>query len=145
MGQRYIQRFEILAELGSGGMGTVYRARDPQLDREVAIKVLSNATSSAQEQLATRKTVNLRDDDTERDELLHEARVMARLSHPNVVPVYEVGVDGNSVFVVMELVPGCDLREWLRTPRSRDSIADALVQAAQQGRWLFLAWKDREQ
>jgi serine/threonine protein kinase len=125
---RFIQRFEVLEQIGSGAMGTVVRARDPQLEREVAIKILKQASQPARDELESRRTINLRDD-ASRDDLLHEARVMARLAHPNVVPVYEVGIDGSDVFVVMELVAGCDLREWLAGSRPVHEIAAALAQA----------------
>jgi tetratricopeptide (TPR) repeat protein/predicted Ser/Thr protein kinase len=126
--RRFIQRFEVVEQIGSGAMGTVVRARDPQLEREVAIKILNNATQPARDQLASRRTINLRNDNAH-DDLLHEARIMARLAHPNVVPVYEVGLDGADVFVVMELVTGADLREWLETRRAPDEIASVLAQA----------------
>ncbi len=125
---RSIQRFEVLAELGRGGMGAVYRARDPQLEREVAIKVL--ARSAAATGLSMYETIDLRDSASERDELLAEARMMARLSHPNVLPIYEVGLDGDAVFLVMEYVAGTNLRKWLAEPRTRDEITAVLALAA---------------
>ncbi|HMG21173.1 MAG TPA: serine/threonine-protein kinase [Kofleriaceae bacterium] len=123
-----IQRFEIADELGRGAMGIVYRARDPQLDREVAIKVLGGAAAPAPDELVSRRTIDLRVD-VPADDLLSEARIMARLAHPNVVPVYEVGMDGTQMFVVMEYVPGADLRTWLEAPRPPDAIADVVIQA----------------
>ena len=125
-----IQRFRIVAKLGAGGMGTVYRAYDPQLEREVAIKILKTAEQSVVDELSTLRTVDVRKDATTASGLLAEARIMARLSHPNVVPVYEVGLDGESVFVVMELVDGTDLRDWLESPRQTPAILDVLAQAA---------------
>ncbi|PRP91749.1 Serine/threonine-protein kinase PknL [Enhygromyxa salina] len=111
-----LSRYVLLDSLGRGGVGMVYRAYDPELDRKVAIKLL----------LARRGT---RDRETA---LLREAQAMARLSHPNVIAVYDVGtydehelglesaadasgleIHGRGVFVVMELVEGQDLHAWL--------------------------------
>ena len=125
-----IQRFEILEELGAGGMGTVYRARDPQLEREVAIKVL-HAETPAPPELSWERTVDLRAEarETASDSLLAEARVMARLSHPNVLPVFEAGLHDGAVFLVVELVEGTNLRAWLRERPPAERVRDALVQA----------------
>ncbi len=92
-------RFVVLDELGAGGMGHVYAAYDAQLDRKVAIKVL-------REELACRAGL--------RERLLHEAQALARLSHPNVVSVYEASEVDGRVFVAMELVPGQTLLAWQR-------------------------------
>jgi serine/threonine-protein kinase len=92
----YVGRFEIIEQLGKGGMGIVFLARDPDLDREVCLKFLRRNTSSEEE-----------------SRVLREARSMARLSHPNVVTVYEVGKFNDRLFVVMEYVEGMNLREWL--------------------------------
>src|SRR3954466_9685097 len=75
-----IQRFEIVAELGTGGTGTVFRARDPQLQREVAIKVLA-LRGDPPPGLSSVRTVDLRAPATSREDLLDEARIMAQLSH----------------------------------------------------------------
>jgi hypothetical protein len=93
-----IGRFAIDGVLGTGGMGLVLRAHDPTLGREVAVKLLRP------DQL----------DDDAATRLLREAQAMARLAHPNVVTVYEVGTDGAQPFVAMELVEGTTLRAWLR-------------------------------
>jgi tetratricopeptide (TPR) repeat protein len=112
-------------------MGTVYRAYDPQLEREVAIKVLTTADAELRAELSEIHTVDLRARaGPSASSLLAEARIMARLSHPNVVPVYEVGLDGSDVFVVMELVAGEDLRHWLATPRTTPEILAVFAQAA---------------
>jgi serine/threonine protein kinase len=125
---RMIQRFEVVGHLGTGGMGSVFRARDPQLDRDVAIKVLADVDVRARPGLLPTQTIDLRRDGTIGD-LLREARMMAQLSHPNVLPVYEVGLVDDAVFVVMEHVDGCDLRKWLDLPRSAAEILDAFAQA----------------
>lgn len=88
--------YEIVSTIGQGGMGTVYLARDRELDREVALKV-----------------VNLHEEDTER--MLREARILARLEHPGIVPVHDVGVlpDGRAWYV-MKRVRGSRLDEHAR-------------------------------
>jgi predicted Ser/Thr protein kinase len=97
-----VGRYEIDSRLGAGGMGVVYRAHDPDLDRPVAVKLL-HADSSA--------------DDKARARMLREARALAKLSHPNVITVYDVGTDEGQVFVAMELVAGRDLKRWLDAHR----------------------------
>jgi eukaryotic-like serine/threonine-protein kinase len=100
-----IQRFQLLEVVGRGGMGVVYRAHDPQLLRDVAIKVLS--TDCVPAPLWSHPTIDLRAAaPAVHDELIDEARVMAQLSHPNVLPVYEVGLDGDSVFWSWSTSPG---------------------------------------
>ncbi len=127
-----IQRFRIDGVLGEGGMGTVYRAWDPELARPVALKVLASRPS--QLELPERHTIDLRAAGvaaTTGDQLLAEARLMAQISHPNVLPIYEVGRDGDVVFLVMELVEGDDLRRWMAAvPRTPAAILDAFVDAA---------------
>ncbi|MDQ3337972.1 MAG: serine/threonine-protein kinase [Myxococcota bacterium] len=132
MERRSIQRFQILAVLGDGGMGTVFRARDPQLERDVAIKVLHAKGAPIRSALTTHDTVDLRGGPQKREDLLQEARMMAQLSHPNVVPIFEVGLDeAGDVFVVMEYVAGMDLRQWLKAaPRRTFEISRVFAQAA---------------
>jgi serine/threonine protein kinase len=125
-----IQRFQLLEVVARGGMGTVYRARDPQLLRDVAIKVMS--TDCVPAPLRSRATIDLRAaGPATRDELIDEARVMAQLSHPNVLPVYEVGLDGEQMFLVMEYIVGANLREWLARKPALATIRDAFVQAGE--------------
>ncbi|MCX4243456.1 serine/threonine-protein kinase [Paraliomyxa miuraensis] len=88
-------RFVVLGTIGRGGMGTVYKAYDESLDRSIAIKVLHTETS---EEHALR--------------LQREAQALAKLSHPNVVHVYEVGMVDGRRFIAMELVVGRTLRQW---------------------------------
>jgi eukaryotic-like serine/threonine-protein kinase len=128
-GQR-IQRFEVIEILGSGGMGTVVRARDPNLERDVAIKLI--ATPVASLGLSPETTLDLRRGggaSSSRDDLFREARMMARLSHPNVLPVYEVGLVDDAVFLVMEHIAGMDLARWLQTARSTEDVVDVFTQA----------------
>ncbi len=87
---------EILAPLGQGGMGEVYRARDMRLGREVAIKILPAAFASNADRL---------------QRLEHEARSASALNHPNIVTIYEVGHANSTFYIAMELVEGASLRE----------------------------------
>jgi tetratricopeptide (TPR) repeat protein len=113
-------RYVIEELVGAGGMGVVYRARDPDLGRAVAIKQLGRVRSDWQW----------------RARLLREAQAMARLAHPNVVTVYDVGLAEDGLFVAMEFVEGATLRQWLAAPRTRHEIVAAFVAA---GRGLHAA------
>jgi tetratricopeptide (TPR) repeat protein/tRNA A-37 threonylcarbamoyl transferase component Bud32 len=95
-----IGRFTVLDRLGEGGMGIVYTAYDDQLDRKVAVKVLRGEAT--------------RQDEIGRTRLLREAQAMAKLSHPNIVTVHEVGDLGDQVFIAMEFIRGMSLDTWLR-------------------------------
>jgi serine/threonine protein kinase len=130
--RRMIQRFEVLELLGCGGMGQVYRAHDPRLDREVAIKVLADPMLRGSGELSVNDTIDLRTDAPKSaDSLLSEARMMARLSHQNVLHVYEVGLGAGSVFLVMEHIDGTDLRVWLtHGSHGTDEILEMFGQAA---------------
>ena len=108
-----IGRFRVLERLGAGGMGVVYAAYDDRLDRKVAIKVLRPDTAGEASKLR----------------LMREAQAMARLSHPNIVGVHEVGEDAGSVFVAMEFIRGESLDAWLEQPRPWREILDVFVQA----------------
>src|SRR5256714_14882598 len=93
--------YSLQRELGRGGMGVVYLARDVQLDRDVAIKVLP---------------AHLAGDPASRERFLREARMAARLSHPHIVPIHRVSEASGFVFFVMSYVEGETLGERLRTP-----------------------------
>jgi eukaryotic-like serine/threonine-protein kinase len=109
-------RFEILGALGAGGMGEVYRARDPQLQREVAIKVLRPGRSS---------------DPHQERRFEREARAAASLSHPNIVAVHDLGVHEGAPFIVTELLEGESLRQRTRGKRlSPRQAVDFAVQIA---------------
>ncbi len=97
-----VDRYLILEQLGVGGMGVVYAAFDPQLDRKVALKLLRTDLRAASERRAR---------------LFGEAQALARLSNPHIVTVYEAKSVGDQVFVAMELVEGQTLRQWLREGR----------------------------
>jgi len=88
-------------------MGVVYAARDPKLRRTVALKMLRPGGAGHETQAKMH------------ERLLREARAMARLSHPNVLPVHDVGELGGNVFVAMELVDGGTLRTWCCCTRGR--------------------------
>jgi len=109
------ERYRIDGLLGAGGMGTVYRAYDGRLERHVALKVMRRSRGPRGPAEA----------------LLAEARVMAKLAHPNVVRVFDSGVSDGRVFVAMELVRGGTLRAWLAARRrTPDEILAAFAQAA---------------
>ena len=105
-----IGRYVLGDLLGTGAMGRVYSAWEPELDRRVAIKVLR--------------------EDLGRDSLVREAQAMARLNHPNVVTVHEVGTTSEGVFVAMELVEGETLRAWAKTARPWREQVRVLVETA---------------
>ena len=122
---RTLSHYRIEAELGRGGMGVLYRAHDQRLRRPVALKLLANEITSS----------------AGRARLLAEARAAAALNHPGVVTVYEVGEEGEQVFIVMELVSGRTLRELIRVgptdppmiARLGAQIAEVLAAAHTQG------------
>ena len=100
-------RFELCDRIGHGGMGVVYRAWDPQLERLVAIKVIDTAEVG----------------DALRERALREARSLAKLAHPHVITVFEVGLAGRRVWIAMELVEGTTLQQWLQRDPRPDSAA----------------------
>ncbi|MBL8957568.1 MAG: serine/threonine protein kinase [Myxococcaceae bacterium] len=110
-----LDRYVIDSVLGRGGMGIVYAAQDSRLHRRIALKVVASELEAGA---------------SSRERLVREARTMARLSHPNVVAVHDVGTVGDEVFVAMELVEGTTLRAWLKAePRSTAQVVDAFLQA----------------
>ena len=114
-----VGRYRLLALLGAGAAGVVYRAFDPELERVVALKILVN-TGEASGQ-------------GPREHILREARAMAQLSHPNVVTVFDVGLADESVFIVMEYAPGTTLEHWLRTAAPSDAAIVRAFSAAGRG------------
>lgn len=109
-----VGRYVVLDAIGAGAMGVVYAAYDPELDRRVALKLLRDRALDAKR--------------TER--LLREARAIAKLSHPNVVVVHDVGEHEDTVFMAMEYVDGGTLGDWLSAKeRSQREIIDAFVDA----------------
>jgi ribosomal protein S27E len=118
-------RFELVEQLGMGSFGTVWKARDRQLDRVVALKVPRRVGISA----------------VEKEQFFKEARAAAQLRHPNIVSVHEVGRDGDSVYIISDFVRGTTLDNWLsaQQPTNREAaqlcarIAAALEHAHQHG------------
>jgi eukaryotic-like serine/threonine-protein kinase len=109
--------YEILAPIGAGGMGEVYRAKDPRLGREVAIKVLPTAFSQDADRLARFE---------------QEARSASALNHPNIVTIHEIGKANGSSYIAMELVDGPSVRELLAEgPVPTKKLLDVTVQIAE--------------
>ena len=117
--ERRIGRFVVLERIGEGGMGTVYAAYDEELDRKVAIKLLRMGRGT-----------------TARMRLKREAQAMARLSHPHVVTVHEVGEVEGEVYLAMEFIRGQTLDEWSKNEPGWREVLDAFEQA---GRGLVAA------
>jgi serine/threonine protein kinase len=114
-GQR-LGPYEVVARLGAGGMGEVYRARDPRLERTVAIRVLPPQLAQS---------------DSYRQRFQREARAASALSHPNITHVYDVGEQYGIHFIAMEYVEGENLRAVLaRGPLDPDRIAEVGIQMA---------------
>src|SRR5271165_5478911 len=118
--------YEIVAPLGAGGMGEVYRARDARLERTVAIKLLPETFSASPQRL---------------QRFEQEARSASALNHPNIVTIYELGEDGTTHYIAMELVEGKTLRDVLASgalPMRRAieiaaQIAEGLTKAHEAG------------
>jgi serine/threonine-protein kinase len=98
-----VGRYLVLSLIGQGGMGAVYAAYDPEVDRQVALKMLSTARGAGKA----------------RERFMREARALGKLSHPNVVQIYDVGDHDGDVFVAMELVAGQVLDVWCKGPPAR--------------------------
>ena len=110
-----VGRYVVARRLGAGGMGAVYVARDPELDRQVALKLLHP---------------RLRSSDAAQSRLRREARAMARLAHGNIVAVYDVGGFRDGLFLAMELIEGRTLRAWCAEPgRSWRDVLRAYLDA----------------
>ncbi|MCP4659073.1 MAG: serine/threonine protein kinase, partial [bacterium] len=112
-------RYVVVDKVGQGGMGSVYAAYDPELNRKVALKLWRDCGPSCWL-------------DEIRARLLREAQALARLNHPHVATVYDVGTYGEQVFIAMEYLEGLTLRDWLaQEPRTRRQILDIFLQAGQ--------------
>ncbi len=115
----FLGRYKVVSRLGAGGMGIVYRARDTDLNRDIAIKLLQPTEDGSQPA------------DVLQQRLLREAQAMAQLSHPNLVSVYDVGKSGAQVFVAMEFVDGMTLKEYMRDrTRTWEQRLNAVLDAA---------------
>jgi eukaryotic-like serine/threonine-protein kinase len=112
-----IGRYVVLGELGAGGMGVVYAAYDPELDRKVALKLLrADGEGAGASEGRTR--------------LLREAQALAKLSHPNIVAVYDAGEHHGAVWLAMEYVEGVTLAAWVRgQARRMDEVLEVMVDA----------------
>ena len=111
-----VGRFVVLETLGAGGMGVVHAAYDPRLDRKIALKLVKPEVAAAGTNGEAR--------------LLREAQAMARLSHPNVVQIHEVGAWEGRVFIAMELVAGRSLATWLEVqPRGWREVVHMFAEA----------------
>ena len=117
----HVDRYIILGLVGKGGMGAVYKAYDPELDRSIALKIL---TLSPQEG----ETVSL-----PQARLMREAQALAKLNHPNVVFVFDVGTYEESVYIAMEYVEGKTLRDWLKEDQPTHKEIIAVMVAAGRG------------
>ena len=111
-----IGRYVLISPLGVGGMGEVYTAYDPSLDRRIALKVIKPVGNDGE--LVGARAL-----------LVAEAHALAKLSHPNVVAVYDVGTDADDVYVAMEYIEGTTLTKWLDEKRPRPEIVDTFVAA----------------
>ncbi|MEO8217945.1 MAG: BREX system ATP-binding domain-containing protein, partial [Acidobacteriota bacterium] len=115
IGTKLGNRYEITGELGRGGMGVVYRARDPLLNREVAVKLVPPVMLTAQSE----------------ERFQREAQVVAQMDHPAIVPIYDIGQHEGSMYFLMPVVRGLNLRAFLHErTRSLGDIIDIGIQAA---------------
>ncbi|HYH99034.1 serine/threonine-protein kinase [Hyalangium sp.] len=111
-------RYVVLERIGMGGMGMVFAAHDPELDRKVALKLLRSDWNEGPGAVEARAR------------LWREAQALARLSHPHVVSVHDVGMHGGRLFIAMDFVEGTTLSRWLRAaPRRWAEVLDCFVQA----------------
>jgi ABC-type transport system substrate-binding protein/serine/threonine protein kinase len=109
-------RYEIVGELGRGGMGVVYRARDPLLNRDVAVKLISSSDLTAEIE----------------ERFQREAQVVAQMDHPAIVPIHDLGRDEGSLFFVMPLVGGTTLLRLIRDQSLRlGEVVDIGIQVAE--------------
>ncbi|HXJ80198.1 MAG TPA: serine/threonine-protein kinase, partial [Candidatus Methylomirabilis sp.] len=110
-----IGKYQILERIGRGGMGTIFKAHDPILNRAVALKVISTDIDVTDE-IRTR--------------FFREAQACARLSHPNIVTVYDMGEDAGRMFIVMELLDGVELHRLIadRAPLALEDKLAVMVQ-----------------
>lgn len=110
-----VDRYQVLGAVGRGGMGEVYAAYHPDLDRRIALKVVSESGADSVERRAR---------------LLREARAIARLSHPNVVTVHDAGTVGDRVYIAMEYVDGVTLDQWVASsPRTWEQVLEVFIAA----------------
>jgi len=114
-----VGRYLLLDQVGEGAMGMVFAAFDPELDRRVAIKLLRPTKEDAGSMSSGQSR------------LLREAQAMAKLSHPNVIPIYDTGPYQDGVFLAMELVEGHTLRAWMAEPHPWRDVLRLFMQAGE--------------
>ena len=107
---RTIGRYEVIERVGRGGMGVLYRGRDPVLDREVAIKVMAGDFSA---------------DESARSRFFREARAAARLQHRNIVTIFEFAEDAGTPYIAMEFLRGQSLSQRMQTAAAADARPEA--------------------
>lgn len=111
-----VSRYMVVDMVGAGGMGVVYAAYDPELDRKVALKLLRADVTRNRAQARRR--------------FVREAKAMAQLAHPNVITVHDAGTADDEAFLTMEFVDGKTLAEWLEgSPRTTEEVIDVFLQA----------------
>jgi hypothetical protein len=115
MAERKLGRYEIVEEIGKGGMGVVYRALDPAIGRTVAIKTILFSETASEEKLAGLRA-----------RLTRESQAAGQLSHPNIVAVYDVGAEGDTTYIVMEFVDGRTVQQALAEDTGVRAIPEAL-------------------
>jgi tetratricopeptide (TPR) repeat protein len=120
-----IDRYRVLGRIGAGGMGVVYAAFDPALDRKVALKMLPQVTVEHHAALEARSRLEAR--------LRREAQALAKLDHPNVIGVFDVGFTEDNVFVTMQLVEGTTLDDYIQTTKPSPRQMLELFAAAGRG------------
>lgn len=116
IGARIVDRYDVVAELGRGGMGVVYRARDPLLNRDVAVKVIPPAllTPAAEERFQ------------------REAQIVAQMNHPSIVSIFDIGRHEGSLFFLMPVITGRNLRAYLSVkPRSVGDVVEIGLRVAE--------------
>ncbi len=114
-----VGRYSILERVGQGGMGVVYAAFDPELNRRVALKILHGSSTGPTRQSGSARA-----------RLLREAQAIARVTHPNVISVFDVGTVDEAVFVAMEYVDGPTLTQWQLDRRDTAVVVAMYLQAA---------------
>src|SRR5260221_7910128 len=122
---RYFGTYRITEEIACGSFGSVYKAQDVHLQRTVAIKILDEAHTTSTEN---------------REHFLQEARLLERLKHPHIVPIYDFGIDDGLPYVVTEYAPGGSLQDLLKRGSQRPlRVEDAIRILSQIGNALYYA------
>ncbi len=125
-----VGRYVVIDFVDAGGMGAIYQAFDPELNRPVALKILTVKKERSQDSLAAERA---------KTRMLREAQALAQLTHPNVVTVYDVGEYQDSIFIAMEFVEGSDLLDWQK--KNHPSRQEMLAKVIDAGLGLAAAHK----